>query len=285
MKTTLYRAPIAAPPAGLPEFDGALPRGDSDNPAAINPGKVDKPNHAFGVDPTRRERYSLRQARYDAAAEDIDAWAGQAAREGKTLSVLDVGCKKGTMLRHLEHRLHFDNIRLSGSDITSYEVHNRNLYQEVVISDLMAGQPEIRSESFDVVICEQVLEHLARIDLAIESLERVLKPGGRLIVGVPIFVPALAFLRRRYVALTLARDPQRYWSHIQSFSLKTFLRAMRRHSQLELVEARGFRIVSEGLVAPLENHRWWWKLNRRVGAAIPSVCTEVQAIFVKRSAT
>ena len=35
------------------------------------------PNHAFGVDPRRREYYSLRQARYDALAHDIDAMAAK----------------------------------------------------------------------------------------------------------------------------------------------------------------------------------------------------------------
>jgi SAM-dependent methyltransferase len=274
-------APVATPKLTGP--DAAVRRADPDK-SVISVSR-DRPNHAFGVDPTRRERYSLRQARYDAAAEDIDSWAREAARRGDVLSLLDVGCKKGTLLRHLEYRPHFGNIRLSGSDISSYEMYKRNLYHEVVLSDLMAGQKEILSESYDVVVCEQVLEHLAQIDLAIRSLERILKPGGRLVVGVPIFVPPLAFLRRGYVAMTLARDPRRYWSHIQSFSLTTFLRAMRCHSKLELVEARGFRIVSEGLVAPLENYRWWWKLNRRIGALVPSLCTEVQAIFVKQNST
>lgn len=245
----------------------------------------DKPDHAFGVDPTRRERYSLRQARYDAAAEDISRWAGAAALKGTPLAVLDIGAKTGTLLRHLEHRPHFDNIHLYGSDITAYNVYNRHLYQEIVISDLMAGQKEIASDSYDVVVCEQVLEHLDRIDLAIASLERVLKPEGRLIVGVPIFVRPLAFLRGRYVACSQALVPSKKWSHVQSFSLHSFLRAVRRHSALELIDVRGFRIVSEGLIRWLENYRWWWLFNRRLGRLIPSACTEVQATFVKKSGT
>jgi 2-polyprenyl-3-methyl-5-hydroxy-6-metoxy-1,4-benzoquinol methylase len=240
-----------------------------------------KANHAFGVDPARREAYSLRQARYDAAAEDIDKWAGMAASEGKTLSVLDVGCKTGTLLRHLEHRPHFSSIRLSGTDISTYDLYRKDLYQEVFVSDLMAGQVEVPSNAYDVVVCEQVLEHLERLDLAIASLERVLKPGGRLIVGVPIFVSLLAFLRRTYVAATLIVDPAKKWSHIQSFSLRTFRRIMKQHSTLRYVKVRGFRIASEGLLMPLENYRWWWKLNRRIGEAIPFACIEVQAIFSK----
>jgi 2-polyprenyl-3-methyl-5-hydroxy-6-metoxy-1,4-benzoquinol methylase len=267
----------------MQQFMATSDRDETDNPAVSVSSILPKPNHAFGVDPTRPQLFSLRQARYDAAAEDISNWAGEAAREGEVLTVLDVGCKHGTLLRHLEHRPFFENIRLTGSDITAYNVYNRELYHQIVISDLMAGQPEIPAASFDVVVCEQVLEHLEQLELAIPSLERILKPGGRLIVGVPIFIPLLAFLRRRYVALTLALNPSRHWSHIQSFSLSTFLRTMRRHSNLELVNVRGCRIISEGLVAPLENYRWWWKFNRKIGVLIPFACTEVQAVFVKRS--
>ena len=270
----------AAPRSAQPRMGGAKPV----VPHSIPVDVVPKANHAFGVDPTRRERYSLRQARYDAAAEDICSWAGEAAREGDALSVLDVGCKKGTLLRHLEHRPHFGSIRLSGTEITTYEVYRRDLYNEIVISDLMFGQPELPSETYDVVVCEQVLEHLARLDRAVSSLERVLKPGGRLIVGVPIFISPLAYLRGRYVALSLILRPWRRWSHIQSFSLSSFLRTMQRYSSLHLLDVRGFRIVSEGLVAPLENYRWWWKFNRWIGARIPFACTEVQVVYFKRRA-
>ena len=246
-------------------------------------GTFHKPNHAFGVDPTRRELYSLRQARYDAAADDISRWAGAAALKGALLTVLDVGTKTGTLLRHLEHRPHFYNIRLYGTDVRKYEVYKRHHYREIFISDLETGQIGLPSDAFDVVVCEQVLEHLPRIDLAIASLERVLRPGGKLIVGVPIFIPPLACLRRSYVAYSQKRDPSRSWSHIQTFSQNSFLEAMKRHSDLDLVGARGFRIVSEGLIRPLENYRWWWALNRWLGTQIPFACAEVQAIFSKKT--
>lgn len=146
----------------------------------------------------------------------------------------------------------------------------------------MSGQPDVPAEAFDVVVCEQVLEHLERLDLAIGALERALKPNGRLIVGVPVFIGPLAYLRKQYVRLWQTFAPQRHWSHVQSFSLASFLVTMKNYSNLDFVGARGFRIVSEGLVAPLENYRWWWRFNRNVGAIVPWACTEIQAVFVKR---
>lgn len=225
--------------------------------------------------------YGLRQARYDAAAADVSDWAASAAENDRELLVLDVGCGNGTLARHLEPRPHFDRIRLFGTDVRTHADSRTHHYSKIFMSDLMSGQPEVPTEGFDVVVCEQVLEHLERLDLAIGALERALKPNGHLIVGVPIFIGPLAYLRRQYVRLSQILAPERHWSHVQSFSLASFLATMRNYSSLEFVGARGFRIVSEGLVAPLENYRWWWRLNRSVGAIVPWACTEIQAIFVK----
>ncbi len=241
-----------------------------------------KPNHAFGVDPWRRELYSLRQSRYDALAQDVSEWAGTAASSGKKLTVLDVGCSRGPALRHLEAKPHFENLIISGTDLKEVQVYKRDLYRDFFTGDLMQGYPQIPSNSYDVVICEQVLEHLSDLSLAIATLERVLRPGGRLIVGVPIFVPPLAVMRRHLVPVldrvTHRRKPR---GHLQAFSKASFLTEMQRHSTLKLVEVRGLRIISGGILRPLENYRWWWKFNRWLGAQVPALCIEIQAIMEK----
>jgi ubiquinone/menaquinone biosynthesis C-methylase UbiE len=38
---------------------------------------------------------------------------------------------------------------------------------------------------FDLVVCFSVMEHLARPDIALREMSRVLKPGGALILGMP----------------------------------------------------------------------------------------------------
>src|SRR5260370_42361230 len=72
---------------------------------------------AFGVDPSRPERYSLRQARYAALAEDISDWAGAAAARGATLALLEDGCGWGPLLRHLDTNPHFVNIAIWAADL------------------------------------------------------------------------------------------------------------------------------------------------------------------------
>jgi SAM-dependent methyltransferase len=243
-------------------------------------GVAAKPRLAFGVDPFRQQFYSLRQSRYDALAQEVSDWAGRMVSE-QTLSVLDIGCGTGVLLRHLEHKENFDRMVISGADLNK-DVYRGDLYHELYLGDLRAGYPQIPSNSFDVVICEQVLEHLPTLDGAIETLERLLSPGGRLIVGVPIFPPPLRFMRQHLVArMDGLFRPRRSRGHLQAFSLSSFLEEFRRYSNLKVLKVRGFRIISGGLLRPLEHYRWWWKFNRRLGELIPAACIEIQAIMEK----
>lgn len=236
---------------------------------------------AFGVDPRRPELYSLRQARYDAVADDIDAWAGQAQSSGRKLSVVDVGCSGGALFRHLEPRPHCRAIEITATDLERGQIYRDDRYSMIILDNLMDGNPNTPSNAFDVVVCEQVLEHLPRIELAIATLERIAKPGGRVCIGVPIFLSPLAFVRDRWVAASIVLRPAKTWSHIQTFSSRSFLRAMARYSSLKLIKVRGFRVISGGPLRPLENKLWWYRLNRRVGEWAPWACVEVQAIFEK----
>ena len=245
------------------------------------------PGHrwAFGVDPHRRERYSLREARYDALAEDISGWAALAARGGGTLTVLDVGCGSGLFLRHLEAKPHFDEMAISATDLLYRDTYGRELYRNFFLADLRDGYPEIPSHAYDVVVCEQVLEHVPDLDRALDTLARIVKPGGRLVIGVPVFLPPLHLARTHLVPhldRLLGRSHER--GHLHAFSLRSFLRHMAARGDLRLRSVRGFRIVSGGLLRPLENYRWWWRFNSWLGERIPGACIEIQAIAQKTPA-
>jgi SAM-dependent methyltransferase len=53
-----------------------------------------------------------------------------------------------------------------------------------VLADVQA-MPQIESDSFDTVLCTQVLEHVPRPWDAMGELRRVLAPGGILVLSVP----------------------------------------------------------------------------------------------------
>jgi SAM-dependent methyltransferase len=236
------------------------------------------------LDPRRPQPYRLRLARYGVLAEDISEWAAEAARDGRRLTVLDVGCGWGALLAHLEITPHWSNVSLSATDVTDTVTHNKGAYQEYFIADVTGGYPEIASERYDVVVCEQVLEHLLSVESALATLARLVRPGGRLVIGVPVFFPPLHLARKHLVPrLAGVLRHSKTATHQQAFSLYSFRHLLRRLPGFAIVTTRGFRILSGGILRPLENYRWWWRLNRRAGELVPGLCIEVQ--FVLRKST
>ena len=232
---------------------------------------------AFGVDPRRSEKFSLRQSRYHALSLDVSRLAGEAKKRGERLRLLDIGVSVGVSMRYIEVQPHADNIDYYGADLVAHDLYKNEKWKKIYVGDFMEGYPEIEDEAFDVVICEQVLEHLPVIETAIKTLERLLKPGGTLIVGVPIFVDGLDMARKYIVPVIdkVTKNPK-VRGHVQAFSLRTFKKHLRRNTALDLQESRGFRIISGGILKPLENKEWWWRFNRSLGAKVPALCIEVQ---------
>ena len=147
---------------------------------------------AFGIDPKRAQRYNLRQARYDALAHDIDALAAKAAEVGQRIAVLDIGCGRGAASIHLRARPNFGAIDIDATDIGAKYNVDTTLYRSIFYGDLTKGYPELPDAFYDVVICEQVLEHLAELEVPMQTIGRLVKPGGRAFVGVPIFFAVAA---------------------------------------------------------------------------------------------
>jgi hypothetical protein len=56
---------------------------------------------------------------------------------------------------------------------------------------------------------------------------------------------------------------------------------LRNQPSLTIETVRGFRVISGGLLRRLENYRWWWQFNRRLGEMVPGACIEVQIIARK----
>lgn len=46
-----------------------------------------------------------------------------------------------------------------------------------------------RDNSFDAIICKQVLEHLYHPHIAVDEMLRILKPGGKVVMSAPFYYP------------------------------------------------------------------------------------------------
>lgn len=68
----------------------------------------------------------------------------------------------------------------------------------------------------DLVLCTEVFEHLPEAETAraLDEIDRVLRPGGRLVVGVPVEVGPVALLKGAFRALRRPGDFDGRWPGI-----------------------------------------------------------------------
>lgn len=97
--------------------------------------------------------------------------------------ILDVGCGDGfatSVAAHRNRAHHFVGLDWSAPSLA--QASRRGL--TVLRAGLDARLP-IRSDSVDVVVMSEVIEHLVDTDSAVEEAHRVLKPGGSLLLSTP----------------------------------------------------------------------------------------------------
>jgi len=87
-----------------------------------------------------------------------------------------------------------DNILVVGSGriskVTFDKIINTDIREFAGVDVVSDGQKlSFKDNSFDAVVCHQVLEHVPNADMAISEMYRVLKPGGKVIITVPFFFP------------------------------------------------------------------------------------------------
>jgi SAM-dependent methyltransferase len=116
----------------------------------------------------------------------IDRWV--TAREGETPNrVLDAGCGDGINLSFLtawaaERRW---TTAFVGADYNPLRIGRARTAGAARFLRTSVTALAFADCSFDVVLCNQVLEHVPEVGLAFHELRRVLRPGGLLLVGVP----------------------------------------------------------------------------------------------------
>lgn len=230
---------------------------------------------AYGVEPAK-VLYRLRLARYPALAETLTSWLADKDPQ-ETFRLLDIGAGFGRTFLYVKAAGIAERFDMVGVDIDPLrkdEVYAGNPWE------IRQGDAEqdldFADSSLDVVVCEQLLEHLNHPQVVLDNVQRVLKPGGLFIVGVPIFPEPIAKIRRWQVKrFGLGRS-----EHIQTYSLRSIRKDLA--AQFDEVEARGFRIISGGLLRKLENHHWWYRFNRKLGEWLPGLCIEVQLIVTPK---
>jgi SAM-dependent methyltransferase len=167
--------------------------------------------------------------------------------------VLDIGCGSG---RHTAAVFDLDRSFVVGADASESDLRlaGQRLYFHKEIAEHSNGTWALSAadvthlpfvdNSFDVVICAEVLEHIHKHHQALTELARVLKPSGDLIISVP----------RRW--------PERLCWTLSSAYRNTpggHVRIYRTDALIQMVRLTGFRHRRTHYAHSLHVPYWWLK--------------------------
>lgn len=135
-----------------------------------------------------------------------DAWVADQARQlAPRSAVLDVGagsCPYRHLFAHCEYRTQdFANLQ-------SRQLRDGSYGTIDYVCD--AAQIPVPDDSFDAVLCTEVLEHHAQPVELIKELGRILKPGGRLLISAPL-------------GSGIHQEPYHYYGGFTPYWYRTFL--------------------------------------------------------------
>ncbi|BCU67961.1 hypothetical protein HS7_13980 [Sulfolobales archaeon HS-7] len=103
---------------------------------------------------------------------------------GKKEYILEIGCGTGENLSYYAKEFNFSKAYcVEVASLTETKIRERGLFP--IILDVNANKIPLDDSSIDVIIFEEVVEHLYNSDLVIGEIKRLLKREGILILSTP----------------------------------------------------------------------------------------------------
>lgn len=235
---------------------------------------------AFGVEPSTRE-YRLRLARYVGLAELLRRVRVESP--SAPYAILDAGCGKGRLPRYYGRSYGDDRVRFFGIDISPRRLEGARSAAYDALQRASVTEIPYGDAVFDAVACEQVLEHLndALVGKTLSEFRRVLKPGGHLVLGVPVFTEPELWIKPVWLwgRKVLSRITGSTPDHEQHFSVAGASRMAARHG-FRVLHIQGYRLFSF-FNQWFEDLKGYYLAHRRMGKYFPGLCGEVDLLCRK----
>ena len=196
----------------------------------------------------------------------------------RPLKILDAGCGDGVNLKMLSG---LPNVALSGVDYNPLRVERaQQAFPQARVSQGDLTNLRLR-ERFDVILCSQVIEHIADDEGLLRNLASVLMPAGVLILGTPNEGCLLARLRNHILERSILRNTD----HVHFYTERSLRKTIER-SGLDVVER-----MLENLFFPRQavnnffaSRDWGFRMMQRLHRIIPSQAAGYYFVLRHRNA-
>ena len=152
-------------------------------------------------------------------------------------NILDVGCNDGSRTIRIADHFNVSLNNVYGIDHNDELIKSCKETFNAINIDLEIDDLPYKSNSFDLVICNQVLEHLKRYTEVLNDIIRVTKKRGYIVIGIP----NLAHLINR-IYLLFGLQPiciHLDSNHVRSFTHKNFLNKLASIERIKIIDCRG----------------------------------------------
>jgi len=152
-------------------------------------------------------------------------------------NIMDVGCGDGSRTIRIAKYFDIDLSKVYGIDSNDNHIKtSQNIFNAYQLDLELEAIPH-DDDIFDLVICNQVLEHLKNYSKVIDELVRVTRKMGYIAIGIP----NLAHLINR-IYLMFGIQPMCIHlggPHVRSFAHKSFVKMLASLNRLKLVDCCG----------------------------------------------
>ena len=157
--------------------------------------------------------------------------------EPSSSRLLDVGCGTGLRTLKLAESVNIPRKNIDGLDILYQEISDASRFFPVYKVDFEFEDIPFPDKSFDLVVCNQVLEDMKNVTWILSEMHRVLSIGGYMLIGVP----NLAALHNRLLLL-LGKQPtciNIFSDHTRGYTFPSLCNLLTHGNGLEVVDYAG----------------------------------------------
>lgn len=188
----------------------------------------------------------LRRSNFKRLASSIDNMISPPAASGRRLRLLDVGCAHGWFLEQTRGR--YESCGIEPDHAVAKATAKRGLPVREGFFPA-ALQPD---ERYDVIVFNDVLEHIPDINGTMQACMRHLSPGGLLVINAPNRFGAFYRISKKFLQIGRPKAFERMWQmgfpspHVHYLDTSVMARLAERHGfalcdsqQLPSVSIRG----------------------------------------------